>query len=41
MHVHQDQFNVRTDGKGTYEITDAVQEKIDKCGVLRLLRAYD
>jgi secondary thiamine-phosphate synthase enzyme len=33
MRVHQDQFNVRTDGKGTYEITGDVQAKIDKCGV--------
>ena len=33
MHVHQEQFNVRTDGKGTYEITGDVQAKIDKCGV--------
>src|SRR6266581_5600992 len=33
MQVHQDQFNVRTDGKGTYEITGDVQAKIDKSGV--------
>jgi secondary thiamine-phosphate synthase enzyme len=33
MRVHQDQFEVRTKGKGTYEITDEVQGKIDKCGV--------
>src|ERR1043166_678826 len=33
MRVHQDQFNVRTDGKGTYEITGDVQAKIDKSGV--------
>ena len=33
MHVHQDQFNVRTDGKGAYEVTSDVQAKIDKCGV--------
>ena len=32
MRVHQEQFNVRTDGKGTYEITGDVQAKIDKCG---------
>ncbi len=33
MRVHQDQFNVRTDGKGTYEITAEVQARIDKCGL--------
>jgi secondary thiamine-phosphate synthase enzyme len=33
MHVHHDQLTVPTKGKGTYEITDAVQEKIDNCGV--------
>jgi secondary thiamine-phosphate synthase enzyme len=33
MRVQQDQFEVRTKGKGTYEITDEVQGKIDKCGV--------
>jgi secondary thiamine-phosphate synthase enzyme len=33
MRVHQDQFDVRTNGKGTYEITDDVQGKIDKCKV--------
>jgi secondary thiamine-phosphate synthase enzyme len=33
MRVHQDQFDVRTKGKGTYEVTDEVQAKIDKCGV--------
>jgi len=29
MHVHHDQFEVRTHGKGLYEITDDVQSKID------------
>jgi len=33
MRIHQERFEVRTDGKGTYEITDDVQAKIDKCGV--------
>lgn len=30
MHVHHDQLEVRTNGKGLYEITDDVQAKIDK-----------
>jgi secondary thiamine-phosphate synthase enzyme len=30
MAVHHDQFEVRSKGKGTYEITDEVQRKIDK-----------
>ena len=33
MHVYHDQLEVRTHGKGLYEITDEVQSKIDKCGV--------
>jgi len=33
MHVHHDQLEVRTHGKGLYEITDDVQSKIDKSGV--------
>jgi secondary thiamine-phosphate synthase enzyme len=33
MRIHQEQFEVRTNGKGTYEITDDVQAKIDKCGL--------
>jgi len=33
MAVHHDRVEVGTNGKGTYEITDAIQEKIDKCGV--------
>ena len=33
MHVHHDRFEVRTNGKGLYEITDEVQAKIDKCRV--------
>ena len=33
MLIHQEQFEVRTDGKGTYEITDDIQAKIDKCGL--------
>ena len=33
MRVHHDQLEVRADGKGTYEITEAVQDKVDKSGV--------
>src|SRR6266403_1169197 len=33
MQVQHEKFEVRTDGKGTYEITDEVEEKIDKSGV--------
>jgi secondary thiamine-phosphate synthase enzyme len=33
MHVRHDQLEVRTHGKGLYEITDDVQSKIDNCGV--------
>ena len=33
MHVHHEQLEMRTRGKGLYEITDEVQSKIDKCGI--------
>src|SRR2546423_12524319 len=33
MRVQHEKFEVRTNGKGTYEITNDVQAKIDKCGV--------
>ena len=33
MRVHQDRIEIRTNGKGLYEITDEVQSTIDKCGV--------
>jgi len=33
MQVQHEKFEVRTDGKGTYEITDEVEEKIGKSGV--------
>jgi len=33
MCIHHEQFEVRTNGKGTYEITDDVRAKIDKCGL--------
>jgi secondary thiamine-phosphate synthase enzyme len=33
MHVHHEGLEVRTYGKGLYEITNNVQSKIDKCGV--------
>ena len=32
MHVQHDQLEVRSHGKGLYEITDGVQSKIDKSG---------
>ena len=32
MHIHQDQLEVRTNGKGLYQITDEVQAMIDKRG---------
>src|SRR6202022_2732278 len=33
MRVKHEALEVRTNGKGTYEITDAVQEKIDQCKI--------
>ena len=33
MQVQHEKFEVRTNGKGTYEITNEVQETIDKSGV--------
>jgi secondary thiamine-phosphate synthase enzyme len=33
MRIHQEQLEVRTNGKGTYEITDDIRAKIDKCGL--------
>ena len=33
MHVHHEGIEVRSHGKGLYEITDDVQSKIDKSGV--------
>ena len=33
MHVRHDQLEVRSHGKGLYEITDDVHSKIDKCGI--------
>jgi secondary thiamine-phosphate synthase enzyme len=33
VQVHHHQLEVRTNGKGTYEITDEIQEKIGKSGV--------
>jgi secondary thiamine-phosphate synthase enzyme len=33
MHLHHERLEVRTNRKGLYEITDEVQNKIDKCGV--------
>ena len=33
MSVCHDRIEVRTNGKGLYEITDEIQAKIDRCGV--------
>jgi secondary thiamine-phosphate synthase enzyme len=33
MHLHHDQLEVRTHGKGLYEITDQIDSKIDKRGI--------
>ena len=33
MHVHHDRLELRTKGKGLYEITDDVQAKVDRCDV--------
>src|SRR6266513_2237633 len=33
MAVHHTHLEVRTDGKGTYEITDNIQKKIDRSGL--------
>jgi secondary thiamine-phosphate synthase enzyme len=33
MVIHHDRLEVRTNGKGLYEITDEVQSKIESCGV--------
>ena len=33
MHVHHEGIEVRTHGKGLYEITDQIESRIDKCGV--------
>src|SRR4029077_6210974 len=33
MHVHHERLEVRTHGKGLYEITDDVHSKIDKCDI--------
>nr|AIA11093.1 secondary thiamine-phosphate synthase enzyme [uncultured bacterium] len=33
MSICHDQIEIRTNGKGLYEITDEIQSKIDKCGV--------
>ena len=33
MSISHDRIEVRTNGKGLYEITDEVQSKIHKCGV--------
>jgi len=33
MTIFHDQLEIRSKGKGLYEITDEVQSKIDRCGV--------
>ena len=32
MRIHQEALEVRTNGKGMYEITDDIQAEVDKCG---------
>ena len=33
MHIHQERLEIRTNGKGLYEITDDLQAKVEKCGL--------
>jgi secondary thiamine-phosphate synthase enzyme len=33
MHVYHDQLEVRSHGKGLYEISNQIEPRIDKCGV--------
>lgn len=33
MRIRHDRIEIRTNGKGLYEITDEVQSKIDRCGI--------
>ena len=33
MRLQQETIEIQTNGKGTYEITDAIQEKLDKCKI--------
>ncbi len=33
MRIHHEQLEVRTNGKGTYEVTEDIRETIDKCGL--------
>ncbi|HYY35590.1 MAG TPA: secondary thiamine-phosphate synthase enzyme YjbQ [Candidatus Binatia bacterium] len=33
MSISHDRIEIRTNGKGLYEITDEVQSKIDRCGI--------
>ena len=33
MRIQQERLEVRTNGKGMYEITDEIQAKVDKCGL--------
>ena len=33
MRVHHDQIPVQTNGKGTYELSDAIQKKISQSGI--------
>jgi secondary thiamine-phosphate synthase enzyme len=33
MHVRHEQLEIRTNGKGLYEITEEAQSKVDKCGI--------
>ena len=33
MRIHQQQLEVRTNGKGTSEVTEDIRERIEKCGL--------
>ena len=33
MRIHQQQVEVRTNGKGTYEVTEDIRKRIDNCGL--------
>ena len=33
MRIHQQQLEIRTNGKGTYEVTEDIRKRIDKCGL--------
>ena len=33
MRIHHEQLEVRTNGEGTYEVTEDIRGRIDKCGL--------